>query len=215
MRAPSTLDLSPPAGPRGQASSHRDVEPSARDLSAAHLAELMASCATGDDLAFAELYDLTVRRVYGTALRVLRSPEHAEEVAQEVYVEVWKQAPRYAPDKGSVVTWITVMAHRRAVDRVRSVTSEVARDERYAYAGVQRESDEVWDSIAQKQDVERVRKALATLTPIQQQAVQLACLDGLTQSQISSRLNLPMGTVKTRIRDGLRRLGQALRGEES
>ena len=175
----------------------------------------MASCAIVDELSFAELYDLTVRRVYGTTLRVLRSPEHAEEVTQEVYVEIWKQAPRYAPDKGSVVTWITVMAHRRAVDRVRSVTSEIARDERYAYAGVEREGDDVWDSIAQRQDVERVRRALATLTPIQQQAVQLSCLDGLTQSQIAGRLNLPMGTVKTRIRDGLRRLGEALRGEES
>jgi len=215
MRAPSTLDLSPPAGRRDQASSERGVEPPARDLSAAHLAELMASCAIGDELSFAELYDLTVRRVYGTTLRVLRSPEHAEEVTQEVYVEIWKQAPRYAPDKGSVVTWITVMAHRRAVDRVRSVTSEIARDERYAYAGVEREGDDVWDSIAQRQDVERVRRALATLTPIQQQAVQLSCLDGLTQSQIAGRLNLPMGTVKTRIRDGLRRLGEALRGEES
>ena len=187
----------------------------ARDLAAAHLADLMASCATGDQVAFAELYDLTIRRVYGTALRVLRSPEHAEEVTQEVYVEVWKLAPRYTRERGSVTTWISMMAHRRAVDRVRSVTSEIARDERYAYAGVEREGDEVWDTIAQKQDVERVRKALATLTPIQQQAVQLACLDGLTQSQISRRLNLPMGTVKTRIRDGLRRLGEALRREES
>ena len=175
----------------------------------------MTSCAAGDQLAFAELYDLTARRVYGTTLRVLRSPEHAEEVTQEVYVEVWRQAPRYARAKGSVVTWITTMAHRRAIDRVRSVTSEVARDERYAYAGVERESDQVWDSIAQKQDVDRVRRALATLTPIQQQAVQLAYLDGLTQSEISRSLNLPIGTVKTRMRDGLRRLGDALRGEKA
>src|SRR5215216_5127524 len=177
MKAPSTLDLPPPSGRRGQRSSDRDVEPPARDLSAAHLADLMTRCATGDQLAFAEIYDLTVRRVYGTALRVLRSPDHAE----EVYLEVWNQARRYLREKGSVVSWITTMAHRRAVDRVRSVTSEIARDERYTYTGVKRERDEVWESIAQKQDVERVRKALATLTPIQQQAVQLAYLDGLTQ----------------------------------
>ena len=187
----------------------------ARDLRAHRAAALMASCASGDQESFAELYDLTVRRVYGTALRVLRSPEHAEEVTQEVYVEVWKQAPRYAPEKGTVMTWITTMAHRRAIDRVRARTSEAARDERYAYSDVQRERDDVWDSVAQNQDVERVRKALATLTPIQQQAVQLAHLQGRTQSEISSLLNLPMGTVKTRIRDGLRRLGDALRGEES
>jgi RNA polymerase sigma-70 factor (ECF subfamily) len=200
---------------RGRSSSPGGAEPRAGALPAEQLAELMTRCATGDQESFAEVYDRTVRRIYGTVLRVLRSPEFAEEVTQEVYVEVWRQAPRYAAEKGSVMAWITTMAHRRAVDRVRSRTSEVARDDRYAYANAEREGDDVWDSVAQNSDVERVHKALATLTPIQQQAVQLACLDGLTQSQISSRLNLPMGTVKTRIRDGLRRLGQALRGEES
>ena len=175
----------------------------------------MTSCATGNEVAFAELYDLTLRRVYGTVLRVLRSPEHAEEVTQEVYVDVWRQAPRYAPEKGTVVAWIATMAHRRAVDRVRSVSSEIARNERYAYSDQERESDEVWERVAQQHDVERVRGALATLTPIQQQAVQLAYYDGLTQSQISTVLHLPLGTVKTRIRDGLRRLADVLAGGES
>jgi RNA polymerase sigma-70 factor (ECF subfamily) len=215
MRASSTVDLSPQSGRRGRASSSRGVKPSARRLAADHLEDLMGSCATGDQNAFAELYDLTKRRVYGTALTVLRSPDHAEEVTQEVYVEVWKQAPRYSPEKGSVLGWMATMAHRRAIDRIRSVSSEVARDERYAATVVEREGDEVWDSVAQMYEVERVRKALATLTPIQQQAVQLAYYQGLTQSEISSSLNLPLGTVKTRIRDGLRRLGDALRGGES
>ena len=173
----------------------------------------MTNCAAGDESAFAELYDLSVRRVYGTVLRVLRSHQHAEEVTQEVYVEIWRQAPKYVLEKGSVMGWIATMAHRRAVDRVRSVSSEVARDERYAYTGTKRETDEVWDRVEQQHDVKRVRSALATLTPIQQQAVQLAYLDGLTQAEIASSLGLPMGTVKTRIRDGLRRLGDALRGE--
>lgn len=172
-------------------------------------------CAAGDEAAFTELYDLTLRRVYGTVLRVLRSPEHAEEVTQEVYVDVWRQAPRYAREKGSVMGWIATMAHRRAVDRVRSVSSEIARDERYAYSGQERESDEVWETVAQQHDVERVRGAIATLTPIQQQAVQLAYYGGLSQSQISDTLHLPIGTVKTRIRDGLRRLAAALGGAES
>jgi RNA polymerase sigma-70 factor, ECF subfamily len=179
------------------------------------LADLMSMCAAGDEAAFTELYDLTLRRVYGTVLRVLRSPEHAEEVTQEVYVDVWRQAPRYALEKGSVMGWIATMAHRRAVDRVRSVSSEIARDERYAYSGQEREGDEVWESVAQQHDVERVRGAIATLTPIQQQAVQLAYYGGLSQSQISDALHLPIGTVKTRIRDGLRRLAAALGGAES
>jgi RNA polymerase sigma-70 factor (ECF subfamily) len=175
----------------------------------------MTRCATGDEVAFAELYDLTLRRVYGTVLRVLRSSEHAEEVAQEVYVDIWRQAPRYAPEKGSVIAWIATVAHRRAVDRVRSVSSGIARDERYARSDQERESDEVWDSVAQQYDVDRVRGALATLTPIQQQAVQLAYYDGLSQSQISTVLHLPLGTVKTRIRDGLRRLAAVLGGAAS
>ena len=175
----------------------------------------MARTATGDQGAFAELYDLTTRRVFGIVLKVLRSPEHAQEVTQEVYVEIWKQASTYKPDKGSVVAWMATMAHRRAVDRVRSVSSEVARDERYAFIDLERESDEVWDSVAQKYDVERVREALGHLTPIQRQAIQLAYYEGLTQSQIATQLNLPLGTIKTRIRDGLRRLGEALGGAES
>ena len=199
---------------RGRGSSPGGAEPTAGTLSAEYLAELMTDCATGDQQAFAELYDRTVRRIYGSVLRVLRSPEFAEEVTQEIYVEVWRQAPKYAAEKGSVMAWMTTMAHRRAVDRVRSRTSEVARDDRYAYANAQREGDDVWDSVAQNADVEGVRKALATLTPIQQQAVQLAYLQGLTQSEISSMLNLPMGTVKTRIRDGFRRLSEALRSEK-
>ena len=172
----------------------------------------MTRIARGHDAAFAELYDLTSRRVHGVVLRVLRSPEHADEVTQEIYVEVWQQAPRYSATKGSVLAWMTTMAHRRAVDRVRSVSSEVARDERYAYNEQDREGDEVWDSVAQKYDVHRVREAMAMLTPIQRQALGLAYFDGLTQTQIAQLLNLPLGTVKTRIRDGLRRLGDALGG---
>jgi len=205
----------PPSGSGAQPRPERGGELPAHDLAAAHLVDLMARTATGDQGAFAELYDLTTRRVFGIVLKVLRSPEHAQEVTQEVYVEIWKQASTYKPDKGSVVAWMATMAHRRAVDRVRSVSSEVARDERYAFIDLERESDEVWDSVAQKYDVERVREALGHLTPIQRQAIQLAYYEGLTQSQIATKLKLPLGTIKTRIRDGLRRLGEALGGAES
>jgi RNA polymerase sigma-70 factor, ECF subfamily len=205
----------PLSGSGAQPRPERGGEPPAHDLAAAHLVDLMARTATGDQGAFAELYDLTTRRVFGIVLKVLRSPEHAQEVTQEVYVEIWKQASTYKPDKGSVVAWMATMAHRRAVDRVRSVSSEVARDERYAFIDLGRESDEVWDSVAQKYDVERVREALGRLTPIQRQAIQLAYYEGLTQSQIATQLNLALGTIKTRIRDGLRRLGEALGGAES
>ena len=204
----------PPSGPGASPRPDRGELP-APDLAAAHLVDLMARCATADQAAFRELYDLTKQRVYGIVLKVLRSPDHAQEVSQEVYVEVWKQASTYQADKGSVIAWMATMAHRRAVDRVRSVSSEVARDERYALIDQDRESDEVWDSVAQQYDVERVRDALARLTQFQRQSIQLAYYEGLTQSQIAKVLNLPLGTVKTRVRDGLRRLGDALGGAES
>jgi RNA polymerase sigma-70 factor (ECF subfamily) len=205
----------PPSGSGASPRPDRGGELPAHDLAAAHLVDLLARCTTADQTAFRELYDLTNRRVYGIVLKVLRSPEHAQEVSQEVYVEVWKQASTYQADKGSVIAWMATMAHRRAVDRVRSVSSEVARDERYALIDQDRESDEVWDSVAQQYDVERVRDALARLTQFQRESIQLAYYEGLTQSQIAKVLNLPLGTVKTRVRDGLRRLGDALGGAES
>ncbi len=168
-----------------------------------HLGELLAASARGDQQAFAELYDQTSGRVHGVVLRVLRSPDHAAEVTQEVFVEVWRQAARYNPGKGSVYAWITTMAHRRAVDRVRSVSSETARDVRYAEENVEREIDEVWAGVDQRLDVERVRRALLKLTKLQREALTLAYFGGYSQSQVAKQLNVPLGTVKTRIRDGL------------
>ena len=180
---------------------------------AAELAALVLRSAEGDQDAFAELYDRTSRRVHGIVWRVLRSPDHAAEVTQEVYTEVWRQAARYEPAKGSVLAWVATMAHRRAVDRVRSVTREVARDEHYAVSATAREVDHVWEGVEQRLDAQRVRKGLETLTPIQREALTLAYFGGLTQTEIATRLQLPLGTVKTRVRDGLIRLRDALGAE--
>lgn len=185
-------------------------EPVGREAESSRLTELMSACSRGHEEAFSELYDLTSSRVYGIALRVVRSTDHAAEVTQEVFVEVWRQSARYSPDKGSVMAWMTTMAHRRAVDRVRAVTSEVVRDENYAATESDRGVDQVWDSVAQKFDVERVRKGMASLTAIQREALSLAYFGGYTQSQVASLLKLPLGTVKTRIRDGLIGLRDAL-----
>ena len=171
----------------------------------------MSATARGDHWAFAELYDLTVRRIYGTVLRVLRAPEHAEEVTQEVYAELWQQAARYNPSKGSVASWMSTVARRRAVDRVRSVSSEMARDERYA--GVAEPAiDQAWAGATQSHDIERVRRGLQSLTHLQIEALTLAYYEGLSQSQIATRLNVPLGTVKARIRDAMKRLGDTLGG---
>ena len=169
----------PPASEGKSSRSAPHAEASAgRENEAAHLAELMALSSRGHEEAFAELYDRTSQRIYGIILRVLRSPDHAAEVTQEVYVEVWRQSARFSSAKGSVIAWITTMAHRRAVDRVRSVSSEVARDERYAFHGTDREIDQVWDGVEQRLDVERVRRGMASLTPIQREALTLAYFGG-------------------------------------
>jgi RNA polymerase sigma-70 factor (ECF subfamily) len=182
----------------------------ARQRDAAELVGLIEASAQGDDAAFAALYDRTKARIYGLVVRVLRSPDHAAEVTQEVYVEIWRQSARFDKTKGSVLAWMTTMAHRRAIDRIRSVTSEVARDERYAVKEGGREVDEVWERVEQGFENERVREGLAALTAIQREALTLAYFGGLTQSQVANQLKIPLGTVKTRMRDGLIALRGAL-----
>ncbi len=182
----------------------------ARQRDAAELAGLLEASARGQEEAFAALYDKTKARVYGLVVRVLRSPDHAAEVTQEVYVEVWRQSARYDRSKGSALAWMTTMAHRRAIDRVRSVSSETARDERYASKEGGREVDEVWEKVEQGFESQRVREGLAALTAIQREALTLAYFGGLTQTQVASKLQVPLGTVKTRMRDGLIALRGAL-----
>ena len=191
-----------PPGPRSSDTGVSDA--------AAELVDLLRRSARGHEDAFTALYDRTCARIYGIVLRVLRSPDQAAEVTQEVYVEVWRQAARYAPEKGGVLAWMATMAHRRAIDRVRSVTSEAARDQRYALREATPAQDNVWSGVEQRLDVERVRRGLSTLTTIQREALLLAYFGGYTQSQVATLLELPLGTVKTRIRDGLIRLRDAL-----
>lgn len=176
----------------------------------ARLADLLGQASRGHEEAFAELYDATSSRIYGIVLRVLRSPDHAAEVTQDVYVEVWQKSTSFSSSRGSAMGWMATVAHRRAVDRVRSVESDVARDDRHARAHADRGHDVVWDDVAQTLDGERVRKGLESLTPIQREALTLAYFGGYTQTQVAALLRLPLGTVKTRMRDGLIGLRDAL-----
>lgn len=187
-----------------------DLATDSRQEQAARLSQLLARSARGHEDAFAELYDLTITRIYGVVLRVLRAPDLAAEVTQEVYLEVWKHAARYAEERGSVMAWMNTVAHRRAVDRVRSESSDTARDTKYAKLSAEPEIDQVWDDVAQTLDVERVRNAMSSLTAIQREALTLSYFGGYTQSQVAALLKLPLGTVKTRIRDGLIGLRDAL-----
>lgn len=177
---------------------------------AEQLAELMSRAARGQDEAFAELYDRTSSRVYGLVLRVVRSPDHAAEVTQEVFVEVWQQSARFDAKRGSVLAWMITMAHRRAVDRVRAVTRSTNRDQTWASHSHEQVRDEAWEAVENRLDVERVRKGLRSLTEIQREALSLAYFGGYTHTQVAQLLQLPLGTVKTRIRDGLIGLRDAL-----
>ena len=174
------------------------------------LARLLQSSARGDESAFAELYDATSRRLHGLVLRVIRDPAQAEEVTQEVYVEVWRQSARFDPAVGSALSWMMTIAHRRAVDRVRSAEASSRRDTVYEQRQVEVDHDQTAETATANIEARRVRSALATLTGAQRGALELAYFGGYTHTEVAAMLGLPLGTAKTRIRDGLIRLRDTL-----
>lgn len=170
---------------------------------AALFSDVRTNSGRGSEQAFAELYDLTSARLYGVVLRVVRAPDIASEITQEVYVEVWQQAARWSPEKGSVKAWMHTIAHRRAVDRVRSVQKETERESRWAGTVRESEPDHTWEGVEAKLEVEGVRTALDELSSVQKKALILAYYGGYSHREVAEMLDLPLGTVKTRIRDGL------------
>ncbi len=179
------------------------------------LAALLHAVAAGNQDAFARLYDAVSPLVYGIVLRVVRDPSQSEEVAQEVLVEVWRTASRFDPDRGSVRGWIATIAHRRAVDLVRSAQASRDRTERYGRtAAAVTPFDSVADEVEIASEQEAVVTALDTLTATQRQSIELAYYEGLTYREVAERLDAPLGTVKTRMRDGLLRLRRALETDD-
>jgi RNA polymerase sigma-70 factor (ECF subfamily) len=171
---------------------------------------LIPRIAEGDDQAFAELYDLTAPAVFGLAKRVLRHVEHAEEVAQEVLLEVWQQAARYDPKRGSALAWMMTMTHRRAVDRVRAVQASSGREQRVGQQTQSIPHDAVAEEVEARLEAEEVRDCIEELTDIQRQSVTLAYFGGYTYPEVAALLRAPLGTIKTRMRDGLIRLRDCL-----
>lgn len=170
------------------------------------LADLLRLSARGDVAAFEKIYDTMAGAVLGLAVRVLRNPAQAEEVAQDVMVEVWRSAARYAPARGSAKSWIMTIAHRRAVDRVRSEQAATERDLRDASSSAQTPFDEVAEHVETSLEREQARRCLESLTELQLEAVRLAYYDGYTYREVATLLEAPLGTIKTRLRDGLIRL---------
>ena len=171
---------------------------------------LLAEIARGDQRAFAELYDRLAGLVYGMVRRVLRDPSQSEEVTQEVLVEVWRTASRFDTQRGRARTWVLTMAHRRAVDRVRSEQAGRDRRDRVGAQDATRAFDEVAEQVETRFEHEQIRDALVTLTDLQREAVELAYFQGYTYRQVAELLGAPLGTIKTRMRDGLIRLRDAL-----
>lgn len=179
---------------------------------AGELVALMRRSARGDEQAFAELYDATSSRMYGLVLRVVRDPAQAAEVTQDCYLQIWQSSARFDPARGSVLGWMMTLAHRRAVDRVRSAQSVVERDRRYADREPQQVPD-VSDAVVDRLEAERMRKALDGLTTMQREAIELAYYGGYTHSEVAGLLDIPLGTAKTRVRDGLIRLRDFFEGD--
>jgi RNA polymerase sigma-70 factor, ECF subfamily len=170
------------------------------------LAELLRLSGRGDEEAFARLYDATAARAYGLAVRVVRDPSQAEEVAQEAFLEIWRTASRFDAGRGSAVSWVLTIVHRKAVDRVRSAEASTRRDTKYHRSSQGVEHDSTAEAAQASMEARRVRQALDSLTEVQRQALELAYFKGYTHTEVAAMLDLPVGTAKTRIRDGLIRL---------
>ncbi len=171
------------------------------------LALLLCRCARGDESAFAGFYDATAPRAWGLALRVVRNRAQTEEVLQEAYLTAWRQSGRYDPARGRASSWFLTIVHRTAVDRVRSAHASSRREQTYAaqrYAG--RETDATAAAADGSFEARGMRGALEALTDLQRQAVELAYWGGCTHAEVAKILEIPLGTAKTRIRDGLVRL---------
>lgn len=187
---------------RGEASGRSEAPPATE---AEVLTALVIRVGRGDDSAFSELYDRVSPLVFGVCRRVLRDVAESEEVAQEALLDIWRTAPRFDPLRGSARSWCATIAHARAVDRVRSSERRRARENAVS-TPEPNPGDVVAEEATSRLEAERVRRALTELSPRQRESVELAYFGGHTHTEIAGILAVPLGTVKTRIRNGLGRL---------
>lgn len=166
-------------------------------------AELLRRAALGDEDAFARLYDETAPQLFALIRRVVRDVAMSEEVLQEVYVEVWRQTTRFDARRGSARGWLCTIAHRRAVDTVRSSEAARRRDSEDGLLTLEQQVVDVQEEGIMRVESARVRSAMKALTTAQSEAIRLAYFGGCTHREVAALLDIPVGTAKTRIRDGM------------
>ena len=171
---------------------------------------LLREVAAGSRTAFAEVYDRISSRVMGLVTRLLRDRAQSEEVTQEVFLEIWQQASKFDANRGSGMAWVLTMAHRRAIDRIRASQKSHERDLRIGIRDMERDFDHVSEAVEIRVENERVKTAMGRLTALQREAVILAYYGGYSHSEMAGILGIPLGTVKTRLRDGMIRLRDEL-----
>jgi len=208
--AAAAADRRRPSAAAGRARERLDVVPAPElddDLS---IEGLLRNVAEGDRAAFAELYDRISNRVLGLVIRLLRDRAQSEEVTQEVFLEIWQSAARFDANRGSGMAWVLTVTHRRAVDRIRASQKSHERDLKIGIRDMERDFDGVSESVEIRLENERVKRAMSRLTSLQREAVILAYYGGYSHSEMAQILGIPLGTVKTRLRDGMIRLRDEL-----
>ena len=176
--------------------------------------DLIAACAEGDEHALGSLYDRFGKVAYRLALRVVRDAALAEDVVQEAFLMVWRQASSFEPSRGKASTWIFTLVHRRAVDVVRrQARFNALPDQLEAMAPQSVVAESVDDDVELQEARRDVRAALATLSEVEREVLELAYWGGLTQSEIATKLGIPTGTVKSRTFNALSHLREALSQE--
>lgn len=173
-------------------------------------ARLLQDVGTGDAAAFSDLYNRMSPRILGLVIRVLRDRAQSEEVTQDVFIEIWQQAARFDPARGSAVGWMLRTAHSRAVDRVRASQASIARDWHRGIRELNQTQDETDEVVSLRLQSVKIAEAMKSLPELQRQAIDLTHLQGLTQTAAAELLSVPIGTVKTRVRTGLARLRKQL-----
>jgi RNA polymerase sigma-70 factor (ECF subfamily) len=188
-----------------RAAAHLRLADAVSDEPSADPDQLLTRVGRGDEQAFAALYDLLGASVYGLARRVVRDPARAEEISQEVFIQVWRSAARFDTSRGSARGWVLTLAHRRAVDAVRHDQAATNRENRYDWSSGPA-FDQVEETVSTTLEHEQVRRCLDGLTELQREAVNLAYYNGHTYAEVAEVLDTNPATIKTRIRDGLVRL---------